>query len=244
VSGEIAQQLQVVAAERQRRAADPDLLAKVTALKAFQQRRFEHTYADLLRSARYGAATRFFLAELYGPTDFTRRDAQFGRIAPRVARVFPDEFAGTVTTLAGLHALSEVLDTAMASELADARIASIEYAGAWQRVGRASDRERQIALTLEIASQLDRVTRIPLLRNALRVMRTPARIAGLDELQRMLEAGFDTFRAMNGADEFIATIGARERALAADLFAAALDDPDDAATVRALAALPDDPRPQ
>src|SRR6185295_7072011 len=102
------------------------------------------------------------------------------------------------------------------------------------RVGRADDRERQIALILGIATQLDRVTRLPLLRNALRVMRTPARIAGLGELQRMLESGFDTFRAMHGADEFVATIGARERALAADLFAA---DGDEAARARALAAL-------
>lgn len=238
MSDEIAQQLHVVAGERQRRAADPDLLARVTSLKAFQQRRFEHTYADLLQSARYGAATRFFLAELYGPNDFTRRDAQFARVAPAVARVFPHEFAETVTILAGLHALSEVLDTAMASELAESRITAIEYAGAWQRVGRASDRERQIALTLDIAKQLDRVTRMPLLRNVLRAMRAPARIAGLGELQRMLETGFDTFRAMNGADEFVATIGARERALAADLFAAALGEPGDAATLRAFAALP------
>lgn len=235
MSAEIAQHLATVDAERQRRAADPGLLEKVTALKAFQQRRFAQTYSDLLQSARYGDATRFFLAELYGPTDFTRRDAQFGRVAPTVARVFPDEFAETVTILAGLHALSEILDTAMASELADTRIAPIDYVGAWRRVGRPSDRERQIALTLRIAAQLDRVTRLPLLRNALRVMRTPARFAGLGELQRMLESGFDTFRAMHGADGFIATIDARERALAADLFASGDDE---AALARAVGALP------
>jgi hypothetical protein len=235
VSAEIAQHLAIVDAERQRRAAEPGLLDKVTALKSYQQRRFAHTYADLLQSARYGAATRFFLAELYGPTDFTRRDAQFGRVAPTVARVFPDEIAETVTILAALHALSEILDTAMASELADVRIAPVDYVAAWRRVGRASDRERQIALTLGIAAQLDRVTRLPLLRNALRVMRTPSRLAGLGELQRMLESGFDTFRSMHGADEFIATIDARERALAADLFA---PDGDEAALARAIAALP------
>jgi hypothetical protein len=235
VSAEIAQHLAIVDAERQRRAAEPGLLDKVTALKSYQQRRFAHTYADLLQSARYGAATRFFLAELYGPTDFTRRDAQFGRVAPTVARVFPDEIAETVTILAALHALSEILDTAMASELADVRIAPVDYVDAWRRVGRASDRERQIALTLGIAAQLDRVTRLPLLRNALRVMRTPSRLAGLGELQRMLESGFDTFRSMHGADEFIATIDARERALAADLFA---PDGDEAALARAIAALP------
>lgn len=235
MSAEIAQQLAIVDAERRRRAAEPRLLETVTALKAFQQRRFAHTYADLLQSARYAAATRFFLDELYGPTDFTRRDAQFGRVAPTVARIFPDEIAETVTILAALHALSEILDSAMAIGLAGPQIAPIDYVGAWRRVGRPGDRERQIALTLRIAQQLDRVTRLPLLRNALRMMRTPARIAGLGELQRMLEGGFDTFRAMSGATEFIATIETRERALAADLFA---PEGDEAALARAIAALP------
>ena len=49
-------------------------------------------------------------------------------------------------------------------------------------------------------------------------MRGPARSAGLASLQRFLERGFDAFRAMNGAAQFLATIGARERALAAALF--------------------------
>ena len=235
MSAEIARHLAIVDAERQRRAAAPELLAKVTALKAFQQRRFEHTYVDLLQSARYGAAARFFLVELYGPTDFTRRDAQFARVGPTVARLFPEQIAETVTILAELHALSEVLDTAMAVELDDAQIAPVDYVRAWRRVGRAADRERQVALTLRIAAQLDRVTRLPLLRNALRVMRAPARAAGLGELHRTLESGFDTFRGMKGAAEFIATIDARERAFAADLFAAGGGD---AAMAKALADLP------
>ena len=65
-AADIARHLEVVDAERERRAASPGLLEKVTALKAFQQRRFSHTYADLLASARYGAAARYFLDELYG----------------------------------------------------------------------------------------------------------------------------------------------------------------------------------
>jgi len=216
----IAAHLRVVDAERQRRSEAPGLLARVTELKAFQQRRFSHTYADLLASARYGAAARYFLAELYGPGDFTTRDAQFARVAPAIARLFPDEVAETVAILAELHALSETLDTETALLLPDGPVAPLDYVRAWQGVGRAPERERQIELTLRIAAQLDRVTRKPMLRNALRLMRGPARAAGLAEVQRSLEAGFDVFRAMKGAQDFIALIDARERALAASLFAA------------------------
>ena len=107
----LASHLEVIDAERQRRAALPGLLDRVTALKKFQQRRFSHTYADLLPSTRYGAASRYFLDELYGPNDFTARDAQFARVAPAISRVFPSEVAKTVAILAELHALSETLDT-------------------------------------------------------------------------------------------------------------------------------------
>lgn len=235
----IADHFAVVDAERQRRFAVPGLLARVTELKAFQQRRFSHTYADLLASARYGAAARYFLDELYGPGDFTRRDDQFARVAPMVARVFPSEVAETVAILAELHALSETLDTAMALELPDGPVTPRDYVAAWQRIGRGADRERQIALTLAIAGNLDRVTRMPMLRNALRLMRGPARAAGLAELQRSLEIGFDVFRAMKGAQEFIALIGARERALAAALFDAGRSETSgDRSMEQALAALP------
>jgi hypothetical protein len=135
--------------------------------------------------------------------------------------------------------LSETLDTATAMQLPEGSITPLDYIGAWGRTGHASDRERQIDLTLRIAERLDRITRMPMLRNALRLMRAPARAAGLSELQRSLETGFDVFKAMKGANEFIALIGSRERALAAALFAADGSSSDGESSVeRALAGLP------
>jgi hypothetical protein len=231
--------LNVVAEERAVRAADPALDAKVSALKEFQQRRFSHTYADLLSTDRYGAAARFFLEELYGPDDFSRRDSQFARVVPALVRLFPREVVQTVATLAELHALSERLDTAMAAHLEDTQVDSCNYIRAWQTTARADERDSQIVLTLEVASRLDQFTRKPLLRNSLRLMRGPARAAGLAELQSFLESGFDTFRAMRGAQEFIHIVETRERALASSLFQANGAKTElSGATARALANLP------
>jgi len=74
-------------------------------------------------------------------------------------------------------------------------------------------------LMLAVGTALDKYTRNPLLRHSLRLMRSPAKAAGLGALQQFLETGFDTFRAMGGAQEFLHTIAQRERALAALLFA-------------------------
>ena len=213
-----------VARERQRRAESPELGARVRSLKDYQQRRFARTYADLLASARYGAASRFFLEKLYGPTDFAERDAQFARVVPALVRLFPQDIVATVNTLAQLHALSETLDSKMATQLASSAVDRASYVAAWQTTGHPELREQQIALTLSVGESLDRLTRNPLVRHSLRMMHGPARAAGLGELQRFLECGFDTFKAMRGAQEFLATVGSRERALVHCLFGAGLQD--------------------
>jgi hypothetical protein len=237
-AAKILAHLKTVESERAHRAGEAGLNARVAALKAYQQQRFSHTYADLLQSSRYGAASRFFLDELYGPGDFTHRDAQFARVVPALVRLFPSEVVDTVATLAELHALSEALDTRMAELLDSETISSLHYVRAWQATGEASRRQQQIALTLDVAMRLDGFTRRVLVRNSLRLMRGPARAAGLGELQRFLEAGFDTFRAMHGAQEFIALVDSRERALASALFSAHLDGTDESSLRRALAVLP------
>lgn len=203
---------------RAARLADAGLAAAVTEVKHFQHARFERTYTDLLANPRYTRAARFFLEDLYGPGDFTQRDAQFARVVPALVRLFPAELVGTVLQLAQLHALSERLDSAMAAA-APAPLDARSYAHAWRAVGEPSSRMRQIDLMLAVGNALDRYTRSVLLRHTLRLMRGPAQAAGLGALQSFLESGFDTFKGMGGAGAFLGVIEQRERALARHLFA-------------------------
>lgn len=217
ISGHLA----CVAAERAARAADPALGRQVDRVKRYQQERFRHTYADLLASPRYAGAARFFLEELYGPSDFSRRDAEFARIVPALVRLFPEEVVRTVESLGALHALSERFDTAMGRALggdATATLAPGDYAQAWRLCGDAPGRQRQIGLVRTVGESIDRLTRVPMLRTSLRLMRGPARASGLGTLQAFLESGFDHFHAMRGADAFLSVIEARETALAEALF--------------------------
>lgn len=216
---DILASLNAVAAERARRAADATLAARVVTMKAFQHARFALSYADLLASTRYRNAAEFFLDDLYGPRDFTLRDTQFARIVPGLVRMFPKEIVGTVKALGQLHALSERFDTEMAVVDGAEPLDGAAYGRAWRAVGGPPERERQIALMLQVGQALDRYVRNPLLRHSLRIMRGPAAAAGLGALQAFLERGFDTFREMRGADEFLRTVATRERALAARLFA-------------------------
>lgn len=210
--------LDVVARERAIRAGSPALQKKVLAIKGYQQKRFSHTYADLLATPRYAGAARFFLEELYGPGDFSQRDTQFARVVPALVRLFPRDVVETVDTLAQLHALSERLDSSMGRHLSAEAVDAGAYISAWQGTGQAIERELQIALTLSVGRSLDELTRKPLLRHSLRMMRGPARAAGLSALQQFLESGFDTFLAMRGAKEFLSIVSTREHLLATSLF--------------------------
>ena len=211
-----------VAQLRAARQANATLAAQVAALKTYQARRFANSYADLLAHPRYRPAAQFFLDDLYGPQEFAQRDAQFNRVVPALVRLFPQAVVGTVAQLAALHALSESLDDATARHLPQAgdgaALDARRYIRAWQAAGRAADRERQITLTVEIGRSLEAHTRSRALRTTLRLMRGPAQAAGLSALQRFLEAGFEAFGHINGADDFLRQVAERERALAAALF--------------------------
>lgn len=218
VGEQILQHLETVRVERAVRALDQTLDERVTHVKRFQQARFALTYADLLSHPRYAGAARFFLEDLYGPGDFTQRDAHFARVVPALVRLFPHEFAHTVESLTALHALSERLDSEMAHRVPGLPLTRAGYIVAWQETGQPLIRQRQINLMLEVGRALDIYTQRPLLRHSLRTMRLPARAAGLANLQTFLENGFDTFRAMRGASEFLKQIEQRERDMAARLF--------------------------
>lgn len=208
--------------------ASAPLQAATTAVKRFQSQRFSATYHDLLAMPKYGAAARFFLDELYSEKDYSQRDAQFARIAGALQRLFPQQVVGTAVALAELHQLSEELDHAMAriwmerASIPEDHLA--RYVICWTTLGRSEDRYWQLDLVLKIGKELDRLTRTPGLRMMLRMMRRPAKAAGLEALQNFLEAGFDTFAEMAAhgganAHEFLATISQRETALMGQLFA-------------------------
>lgn len=215
---ELRRLLEEVDKERELRAADPALGAKVLEIKRYQHSRFALTYADLLAEPGTRPAARFFLEDLYGPRDFASRDQQFARIVEGVVRVLPAPVVQTVHRLLCLHALSERLDTAMGRALSTASVNDASYASAWRRVGCRLDREAQISLMLEIGQALERHTRNPLLRTSLRLMRGPAKMGGFSALQDFLEAGFDAFKALPDVGWFLNQIAIRELTLGDQLF--------------------------
>ena len=216
---------------RFRAKSDPKTFKALQSVKAFQAARFRSTYRDLLAGEKFRDATLFFLNELYGERDFSQRDQQFFRIAGALEKFFPSRVVQTASDLASLHALSEGLDFQMAVVWAsqDPRLDDAHrYAIAWSQVSSLPEREKQLATVMNIGEELDRLTRLPALRFALRMMRGPAKSAGLGALQDFLESGFDTFAklAKNGklATQFLGTIQSREHSWITALFSSSTEN--------------------
>lgn len=210
---------------------NPTLLQAVLAIKRAQVHRFRYSYAEVLVHRDWGHAAHFFLTELYGERDFSRRDAEFARIAPAMQRLFPASVVDVATALARLHALTEQLDHAMAtatlalaaSPISDATALNL-YVKAWSSVGQSTARLEQLALTQNLGRSLTKLTGTPGLRVMLRMMHAPARAAGLEHLQDFLERGFDVFAALrrskSGSQGFLDLIAVRERIWMERLFTA------------------------
>ena len=194
---------------------------RLGAVKRFQQERLRATYGDLSSQPRYAEATQFFLDDLYGPKDFSGRDAAMLRIYPVMVRTLPEGAVETAALAIEVDALSEALDRKLAEALPEGPITEQSYAQAYRASSTPEEREHQIALIGAVAGRLDRLVRKPLVFQTLKLMRTPARMAGLSELQGFLERGFQSFRAMGGAADFVAIIQQRERAIARRLFSSA-----------------------
>lgn len=206
--------MHLVRVARLREQAQTDgLQAAVDDIKRLQARRFRATYMDFLEHPRYAPATRFFLDELYGVHDFAQRDAQFSRIAGALERLFPEAVAQLAVDLAETHALTEVLDHQLSQHwltLDSCLPHEDRYILSWRLTGAAPARVRQLAVVQHMGHELQRLTRMKALRMGLRMMRNPARAAGLDALQHFLESGFDAFSALGDARHFLDTIALRE----------------------------------
>jgi hypothetical protein len=187
-------------------------------LKRWQAQRLADTYADIAAQPRYRSATEFFLEDLYGPKDFSGRDQAMMRILPVMSRLLPETAVETAALAIELEAVSEALDQALAAELPAGPIDEATYAEAYRNSSTRAQREHQIQLIDAVGHRLDALVKKPFLSGTLKLMRRPAKVAGLGDLQDFLERGFAAFRGMKGADEFLGILRERERAILNRLF--------------------------
>ena len=200
-------------------------------LQHWQCERLLVTHDDLAQQKRYQKAMAFFVDELYGPKDFSQRDADLVRVIPKLAKVLPDKAMNAMDDALSLNALSFDLDMAMAQYLnahfPDEPINRDNYALAYRHVSRIDDRTHQIDIISHLGDQLSDVIKIRGIGMLISLSRRPAKLAGLLALHEFLERGFDAFKALGDVQSFIQPVLVREKAIMQTLLSDELTLPED-----------------
>lgn len=210
-----------VARQRQAIAADERLRGWTQAVKQWQVARLAATHADLLADPGTAVAARFFLDDLYGAKDFSRRDAELLRLLPTMTRLLPDRALHTVADAVELDALSEGFDEALARYLEPADAGSIsraDYTRAFRDTASREQRLHQVDLAQRIGRSLEGLVRHPMLGRLLGAMAAPARLAGLEQMHDFLSRGFAAFKGLPAGSRFLERIDSRERDLILAIF--------------------------
>lgn len=198
-------------------------LRRLPQLRRWQAARLRRSFRHFLDDPRRAPAASFFLSDVYGDHDFTRRDADIARVIPMMRRLLPDRLLATVADAIELGALSHELDLAMAEALEriaprGGRLDATRYAEAYRAVGMAAQRRRQIALIGQVGRGFGRALQMRGVAALLAFSRGPARLAGLSELQGFLERGYAAFESLDDADAFVAEIERDEGLLSQRLY--------------------------
>jgi len=193
-------------------------------IRRYQAGRLRRSFAHFLDDPARAPAATFFLGDVYGDRDFTRRDADIARVLPTMRRLLPARLLETVADAIELGALSQALDLRMVEALQALaprrrKLDDALYAAAYRQVGRAGLRRRQVRLIGRVGRGFGKALKMRGVSALLAFSRGPARLAGLTGLQGFLERGYDAFDALGDPDAFVAEIERDEGEVSRRLFA-------------------------
>jgi hypothetical protein len=193
-------------------------------LRRWQAARLAASFEGFMHDPKRRPAAEFFLTDLYGDRDFSRRDSDIARVAGKMQRLLPQTLLETLADAIELGALSHAFDLRMAEALE--RLAPKRktlddelYGRAYREVGLQRLRGHQVDLIVVAGYGLGHALRTRGVSTLLSVLRGPARAAGFGELQSFLERGFGAYAELDDVGAFIADIERSEREIARRLFA-------------------------
>lgn len=187
-------------------------------LQTWQTTRLLVSHDDLWQTKRFKPAMQFFIDELYGPKDFSQRDAELAKVVPKMSKVLPEKGLISLEAALRLNTLSLQLDLELLKKLGNDTLNSHSYFLAYRACDNKKQREEQIKLLEDLGLDLAQVVKITGISTILMLSRKPAQIAGVSSLHEFLENGFKAFKKLGKVEDFINPIVSRERSMMKQLF--------------------------
>lgn len=191
------------------------LIVLLDAVRARRATRMRGTYADLRAIPRYRAATDFLIDDLFGAGNLGARVHQLKAAEAAMLKTMPTALLRTLVEAIHLTAMIIETDITLAAYLREQGVVADELndsmlAEACRKKINFERYKAQARSVCVLGTEIDAVISKPFVGTALRMCRKPAQLMGLGELQDFLERGFDAFKKMRGAGEFLAIFDERE----------------------------------
>jgi hypothetical protein len=182
-------------------------------LQFFQSTRLRRDHGDLAAQPQYQSVGDFFFTQMYGPHDFTERDAGARRLH-NFLHLVPGVRLRDVEEAVELLELTSKLDEDVARWLqalnAPLTFDEPTYECAYFQADNYEQRIRQLDLVHITLLNMHRLTRIPLLGFALRRARLVALMAGLEVLHTFLVEGHTALLSVQDIRYFADAVYERE----------------------------------
>lgn len=202
-----------------------NLLTTIRALQTWQCQRLLLSHQLLYQQDNYRAALDFFISELYGATDFSQRDQDIARVAPKMSKLLPDKALQSLASALQLNSLSFELDFAMAKLLQDKDINRDTYLAAYRACDNANARQEQIQLIEKMGKDLAEAIKMRGISSLLLLSRKPAKLAGVQCLHEFIDSGYKAFKGIGNIDDFILPIVHFEQGLKNQMFDLTMPNP-------------------
>ncbi|MCY7296575.1 FFLEELY motif protein [Alteromonas sp. a30] len=202
-------------------------LPALAALKEWQCDRLLASHYHLWEVERFQPAITFFINELYGPKDFTERDADIAKVVPKMEKWLPERAFHSLEVAIHLNTLSQDLDLALLDQLGSllgiipsqkGTLNAAAYAQAYKACNNPRERALQLDYIEKLGADLAKVVKIPGISSILKMARTPAKTIGVESLQQFLEDGFSAFKKLGKVEDFMVPIITEERRISEALF--------------------------
>lgn len=202
---------------------DEGKLDDLVALKEWQCNRLLASHIELWKVKRFQPAIGFFISELYGPKDFSQRDADIAKVIPKMEKWLPEKALNSLSVAIHLNCLSQDIDLLMLEKFAELNVdvqnfTAADYAQAYKNCDNTAQRAQQINYIEKLGTDLGKVVKIPGISMILRMARTPAKTMGVDALQQFLEDGLNAFKKLGDVSDFIYPVVTEERRIMHALF--------------------------
>ena len=188
----------------------PGFAARLREVRTWQATRLARTYDDFRTDPQYTRAIEFFLSDLSGPQDFTRRDHDLSVAWTRLERTLPQPALNVLTRAIEFEVLTAELDHAIVAQLLPGQLTDATYAAAYRAVANREHRMHQIELIVGMGRELEWMVRMPGIGLLLQLAHIPAHVAGFGALQDFLERGFAAFRDVRDTERLLDAIQERE----------------------------------